>query len=66
MKVIFNRNEIKTGDGISLYDFILSAGLNPERIIVELNGRLVPGEHWRRTVLNEGDRILAVTFVGGG
>jgi thiamine biosynthesis protein ThiS len=66
MNVIFNRSETEADDGISLYDFILSTGLNPARIIVELNGSLVPGGHWRQTVLNDGDCILAVTFVGGG
>ncbi len=66
MKVIFNRKEMDAADGVTLRDFLLSAGLNQERVIVELNDELVPSPRWEETVLNDGDRLLAVTFVGGG
>ncbi len=66
MKVIFNRKEMDAADGVTLRDFLLSAGLNQERVIVELNDELVPSPRWKETVLNDGDRLLAVTFVGGG
>lgn len=66
MKIIFNRKEVDAANGVTLRDFLLSAGLNPERVIVELNDELVPGPRWEETVLNDGDRLLAVTFVGGG
>lgn len=66
MKVIFNRKEMDAADGVTLRDFLLSAGLNQERVIVELNDELVPSPRWEETVLNDGDRLLAMTFVGGG
>ncbi len=66
MKVYLNDKELNAESAITLDRFICSAGLKAERVIVELNGELIPGEAWGRTVLREGDRIFAVTFVGGG
>lgn len=40
--------------------------LAPARIAVELNGEVVRRSIWAETVLNEGDRLEVVHFVGGG
>lgn len=41
-------------------------GMKPDRVAVELNRDIVPRERWSETVLNEGDRLEVVHFVGGG
>jgi len=40
--------------------------LNPEAIVIELNGAIAPKEAWGATPLNAGDQVEIVTFVGGG
>ncbi|AIQ46283.1 thiamine biosynthesis protein ThiS [Paenibacillus sp. FSL R7-0273] len=39
---------------------------NRRLVIVELNGEIVAKEHHGAYLLNEGDRIEVVHFVGGG
>lgn len=48
-----------------LREFILDKKFKPERIVVELNGEILPKDKFD-TILNEGDRVEIVCFVGGG
>jgi thiamine biosynthesis protein ThiS len=41
-------------------------GMKVDRVAVELNRDIVPRDRWAETVLNEGDRLEIVHFVGGG
>jgi sulfur carrier protein len=40
--------------------------LKGDRVAVELNGEIVPRAHWVETIVEEGDRLEVVHFVGGG
>lgn len=66
IKLIFNDNEVEVNRGISLDEFVRNTGLVSERVIIELNDELIVSADWAKTTLNNHDRILAVTFVGGG
>jgi sulfur carrier protein len=37
-----------------------------KHVITELNGTIVPSDHWAQTSLQDGDALELVTFVGGG
>jgi sulfur carrier protein len=50
----------------SLEQLIDELGLNGDRVAVEHNGEIVPRSGWTETVLNVGDRLEVVHFVGGG
>jgi len=41
-------------------------GMKPDRVAVELNREIVPRDRWSATLLNQGDRLEIVHFVGGG
>ena len=41
-------------------------GMKADRVAVELNREIVPRNLWAETMLNEGDRLEVVHFVGGG
>ena len=43
-----------------------SLGFRPDRVALERNGDIVPRPAWVGTVLEAGDRIELVHFVGGG
>ncbi|MCX6966194.1 MAG: sulfur carrier protein ThiS [Verrucomicrobia bacterium] len=45
---------------------ISSHKLNPEAIVIELNGAILQKQAWAATALNEGDQVEIVSFVGGG
>jgi sulfur carrier protein len=50
----------------SLEQLIDELGLKGDRVAVEHNGEIVPRSGWTETVLNAGDRLEVVHFVGGG
>lgn len=37
-----------------------------DRIVVEVNGSIIPKEAWSSTLLGPNDRVEVVSFVGGG
>jgi sulfur carrier protein len=50
----------------TLAALIESLGMKSDRVAVELNRDIVPRDQWTETILNEGDRLEIVHFVGGG
>lgn len=53
-------------DRSTLDDMVRELSLPPQRIAIELNRNVVRRNEWPLTLLNEGDRIEIVHFVGGG
>ena len=52
--------------GRTVAEYIASAGFNPARVVVELNGEIVPKAAYADTVLRDGDSVEVVCFMGGG
>ena len=52
--------------GSTLQDYLASVGYDMARIAVERNGEIVPKAAYGETVLQEGDSLEVVSFVGGG
>ena len=52
--------------GRTLAECLASAGYDPKRIAVERNGEIVPRAQYAETVLQNGDCVEIVRFVGGG
>lgn len=52
--------------GLNIRNLVSHLGLDPERVAVELNRRLVRRADWEATPVEEGASIEIVTFVGGG
>jgi thiamine biosynthesis protein ThiS len=50
----------------TLEDLVRELTLPPQRIAIELNHNVVRRSEWSETILNDGDRIEIVHFVGGG
>jgi thiamine biosynthesis protein ThiS len=50
----------------TLTALIEALGMKSDRVAVELNRDIVPRDRWSQTLLNEGDRLEIVHFVGGG
>ena len=53
-------NEIKLSDYLADNGYIIS------RIVIELNGDILPRESYDTTILKENDKVEILTFVGGG
>ncbi|MBR3999851.1 MAG: sulfur carrier protein ThiS [Clostridia bacterium] len=52
--------------GKTLAEYLVSTEYDPKRIAVERNGEIVPKAKYIETVLEDGDNIEIVSFVGGG
>ena len=46
--------------------FLLESGYDVKRVAVELNGEILPKTQYESTVLQDGDSVEIVSFVGGG
>ncbi len=52
--------------GCILADWLLANNYNPARIAVEKNGEILPKAQYQTTILQAGDVLEIVSFVGGG
>ena len=66
MKLRINGKDVSVGAKKTLGEILLEKGLNPKRIVVEHNLKIVPNEEWSKTILNDDDTVEIVSFVGGG
>ncbi|MBQ7002572.1 MAG: sulfur carrier protein ThiS [Oscillospiraceae bacterium] len=52
--------------GRTLTDVLVDLGFDPMKIAVERNGDIVPRATYGHTILEDGDHLEVVRFVGGG
>ena len=65
MKLTVNGEARDVPEGETIRTLVARHNLTPEQVAVELNRRLVRAEKYDQ-VLEEGDAVEIVTFVGGG
>jgi len=53
-------------DGQTILGLLQQLGLDPERVAVEVNRRIVKQPRWAEAVLDAGAQVEIVQFVGGG
>jgi sulfur carrier protein len=51
---------------MSVLSYLESLSIDPQRVAVELNLDILPKAEYGTTLLNDGDRLEIVHFVGGG
>ena len=52
--------------GKTITEYLAATNYDPKRIAVERNGDIVPKAKYGETILQDGDNIEIVSFVGGG
>ncbi|KAF0219624.1 MAG: sulfur carrier [Geobacteraceae bacterium] len=65
MEITVN-GEQKIVESISMLNLLESMNIDSRRVAVELNLEILPKREYATTMLNEGDKIEIVHFVGGG
>ena len=66
VEIVVNGEPQTVGEGESLLVLLQRLELDPARVAVELDRRIVKAPHWKETVLRAGARVEIVQFVGGG
>ena len=65
MRIVVNGVEETAGEGTVIASLLKARNLTPDKVAVERNRRLVRAAQYD-TLLEDGDQIEIVTFVGGG
>ena len=66
MQIRLNGKTRELAPAATVGSLLIELNLGQAAVAVELNGEICPQEQFGRTLLNEGDRIEVVQFVGGG
>ena len=66
MHIVVNGRTLDAAPGQNLHGLIVTMGLDPSVVVVELNGDIVAGAQFEDTDLHPGDRLELLSFVGGG
>ena len=66
MEITVNGKSIALDEPTTILMLLTSRELNPERVVVERNGDIVPGDAFGSTELIAGDKLEILRFVGGG
>jgi len=66
MKITVNGQEETIEEPLNLLAFLQTKGLNPAVVVLEHNYSLAKKEDWSKIMLQEGDQLEILSFVGGG
>jgi len=66
VEVKVNGQTQSLSEGMNLSELIQQKGLNPRRIVVEHNLRIIKSEELPQVGIKENDTIEIVSFLGGG
>nr|WP_194212316.1 sulfur carrier protein ThiS [Kordiimonas pumila] len=64
--ILVNGDEKKIPEGITVWSFLVSLKLDPKKVAVERNLEIIPKSTFRESMLNDGDTLEIVHFIGGG
>ena len=66
IEITVNGDQRRTTEGQTVLGLLRELDLDPARVAVELNRRIVKQPCWPETVLGDGAQLEIVQFVGGG
>lgn len=66
ISILINGEARQVPAGLNIRNLVEHLGLDPARVAVELNRRLVRKPEWEATSVEPGAVLEIVTFVGGG
>ncbi len=66
MKLNVNGKEMEAKEETTVSQLLEQLKLNPSYTVVEINGRILSRAGYAATVLEEGDKVELIRFVGGG
>jgi len=64
--IVVNGQPRAASDGQTILDLLQQLELDPSRVAVELNRKIIRQPNWGDTRLNAGAQVEIVQFVGGG
>jgi sulfur carrier protein len=65
-KIQLNGKKTKIQRNLSIKDLIKKYRLKENKIAIELNGTILPKDHYKNKKIKNNDKIEIVQFIGGG
>lgn len=66
MLITVNGKQLDFIENKSVFEYLKKLKYNPKRVVVEINGDIVKRINFENHIINAGDKIEIVCFVGGG
>lgn len=66
MQVVVNGTRQDVPPGMNLSQLLDQLKVQPERVAVEVNLKIIQRQQYNQVPLNDGDQIEIIGFVGGG
>ena len=66
MEITLNGEKYNLETGSNIVDLIEKLGLNIDKLAIERNLEIVPKSKFAMTIIEEGDKLEIVHFIGGG
>ena len=66
MKIIVNGEEKEAVPAVSVSEYIIALGFDPETVVVELDGQILNRMDYPERRLTEGCELELIRFIGGG
>ncbi len=66
MKLTVNGNITEHADNLSVEGLLTELDIEPGRVAVEVNLKIIKKDHYQDHLLSDGDSVEIVNFVGGG
>ena len=66
MQIIANGKLQEISAGCTVYQLLQYQAVTLKAAVVELNEKILKQEHWQSTLLQAGDRLEILVFMGGG
>ena len=65
-KIQINGKKVVIKQNFTLQDVLKKYKLNKKKVAIELNGKILPQNEYKKKVLKNNDKIEIVQFIGGG
>jgi thiamine biosynthesis protein ThiS len=66
MQITVNGEDKALAGAMTVEDFLQDLGINPRKVAVERNLEIVPKSTFGTVMVEDGDRLEIVHFIGGG
>ena len=66
MRIMINGEARELADGLTVAGMLHTLGIDTRKVAVERNLEIVPKSTFSSTVIEDGDRLEVVHFIGGG
>ena len=65
-KIQLNGDPYEINDGINLNELLKKLKIQKNKVAIEVNGEIVEKSKYLNLILNKGDKVEIVKFIGGG